>query len=484
MDLSYATATELLAALAAGELSSRELLEHQLTRIEAVNPALNAVVTLDAERALARAGEADQARARGKSWGPLHGLPMTVKDVFETAGLRTTSGAPELAEHVPERDAVTVARLKAAGAIIVGKTNTPLYAGADQTFNDVFGTTNNPWDVSRSPGGSSGGSAAALAAGMTPLELGSDIGGSIRAPSHFCGTYGLKASWGTVPSRGHIPGPPGSLLEPDVNVCGPMARSVADLVLAHGVLAGPRPEDAVAWHLELPPAEALGPVAVEGLRVALSIDEDGFPLAADVAQVLRSYADRLADAGAVVEEVPLPVPLRQLADSWLDLVVPIIGSGLPDDVFAAFAPLADLEPTDLLGRAGRGMAIRFRDRNAADQRRQQHRARFAEHAQRYDVTLVPPFATAAFPHDERDIVERFVDVDGQQVHDLDAVAWCAGIGTVLVPVVALPAGRTSSGLPVGVQVVGSWLQDRRLLAQAAAMDDVAGGFVAPPMLAT
>ena len=480
MDLAYATATELLAALADGSLASRELVEHQLARIEAVDPPINAVVTLDAERALAAADDADRATAAGARRGPLHGLPMTVKDVYETAGLRTTAGASALAGHVPAHDAVTVARLRAAGAIIVGKTNTPPYAGDLQTFNDVFGTTSNPWDTTRSPGGSSGGSAAALAAGLTPLELGSDIGGSIRAPSHFCGTYGLKPSWGTVPSRGHIPGPPGSLLEPDVNACGPMARSVADLQLAHGVLAGPLPEDAVAWRLELPPADALGPVEVRGLRVAVCVEAEGFPVAGEVTAVLRAYADRLADAGARVEEVPLPVPLRDLLDSWIDLVVPILGADLPDEAFAAFAPLVDLEPTDTLGRAGRGMALRYRDRRAADQRRQEHRRRFAAHAERHDVTLVPPFAVPAFPHDPSPMVERTLDVDGRVVQGLDAVAWCGGIGTLLVPVVALPAGRTPAGLPVGVQVVGAWLQDRRLLAQAAAMDAVAGGFTRPP----
>lgn len=480
MDLSFATAAELVAAVAAGDLSSRELLDHQLARIEARNPEINAVVTLDAERAQARAALADEATARGESWGPLHGLPMTVKDVFETAGLRTTSGAVELAAHVPDVDAVTVARLRSAGAIVVGKTNTPRYAGDDQTFNDVFGTTSNPWDPTRTTGGSSGGSAAALAAGLTPLELGSDIGGSIRAPSHYCGTYGFKPSWGTVPSRGHIPGPPGSLLEPDVNCCGPMARSVDDLVVAHQVLAGPLAEDAVGWRLELPAPDLDGPVQLDGLRVAVSLEEAGFPLSAEVTRVLRAYADRLADAGADVVEAPLPVPLRTLADSWIDLVLPIIGSDLDDEAFALFATMSDLEPTEVLVRAGRALALRHRDRRVADDRRQHHRQAFARRFEQVDVLLVPPAAVAAFPHDHRNAAERTYDVDGTPVRQLDAIAWCGGIGTVLVPVVALPAGRTSAGLPVGAQVVGPWLSDRRLLAIAAAMDAAVGGFVRPP----
>ena len=188
---------------------------------------------------------------------------------METAGLRTTSGAPELVDHVPDVDAVAVARLRA-GAVIYGKTNTPPYAGDLQTFNEPFGTTSNPWDLTRTPGGSSGGAAAAVAAGLTPLELGSDIGGSIRVPSHLCGTFGLKPSWGVVPSRGHIPGPPGSLMETDVNAGGPMARSVGDLCLALDVLAGPVPESATGWRLDLPPART---DRTDELRVGASLEK-------------------------------------------------------------------------------------------------------------------------------------------------------------------------------------------------------------------
>src|SRR3984957_17251634 len=226
MDLEYATATELTRAIRDRELSSRELLDDVLARVDQRNPALNAIVALDPDRARAAADAADQATARGEAAGPLHGLPMTVKDVWETEGLVTTAGAAELREYVPATDALAVARLKAAGAIIFGKTNTPLYAGDFQTFNDVYGITRNPWDVTRTAGGSSGGAAAALAAGLTPLELGSDIGGSIRNPAHYNGVYGLKPSWDIVPTRGHIPGPPGALVPVDVGVAGPMARGV------------------------------------------------------------------------------------------------------------------------------------------------------------------------------------------------------------------------------------------------------------------
>jgi amidase len=482
VDPTTATATELLGALADRSLSSRELLDHLLGAVERENPRLNAVVTLDAERAREAAAAADRATARGEPTGPLHGLPMTVKDVWETEGLRTTSGATELADHVPAADALAVARLKAAGAVVFGKTNTPRYAGDLQTTNDLFGTTNNPWDPSRTACGSSGGAAAAVAAGLTPLELGSDIGGSIRGPSHCNGTFGLKPSWGIVPSRGHIPGPPGSLVETDVNCGGPMARGVEDLRTALLATAGPLPEDAPAWRLDLdpgPPVEGVG-----GLRVATVFDEgpDVLPLAADVAASLAGFAGRLAGAGARVEPVALPVPLADSLRAWQDLVLPIEGAALGDEEFAALRGLEDTEGDDVLLHAGRAFVSRYRTWARADDRRQHHRAAWAALFDRYDAVLAPVMPTAAFPHNtDRHIAERLLDVDGTPVHHAVAMAWCWAFGTVLLPVVAVPTGLTPGGLPVGAQVVGPYLSDLRLLSVAGAMVSAAGpGFTPPP----
>src|SRR6188472_2984600 len=221
----FASASELAAAIRSRLISSRELLELYLGRIERFNPALNAIVTLDADRARAEADAADAAIARGDDLGPLHGVPITIKDSIETAGMRTTSGAKMLTDYVPQHDAVTVARLRAAGAIVFGKSNLPEFAGDSQSFNDLFGTTNNPWDPQRTPGGSSGGAAAAVASGLTGLELGSDIGGSLRIPAHFCGVYTIKPTWGIVPMTGHIPPPPDAQRDVDVGVIGPLTRS-------------------------------------------------------------------------------------------------------------------------------------------------------------------------------------------------------------------------------------------------------------------
>src|SRR5580658_380762 len=339
MDLNIGTATanDLTHALKTGEISSRELLDELLSRADRVNPALNAIVAWDIDRARLAAAAADEATAKGEATGPLHGLPMTVKDVWETEGLVTTSGAPALADHVPQQDAIAVARLKEAGAIIFGKSNTPMYAGDWQTYNEIYGRTSNPWDVSRTTGGSSGGAAAAVAAGLTPLELGSDIGGSIRIPAHYNGVYGLKPSWGVVPSRGHIPGPPGSLVEVDVGVAGPMGRSVADLRTAFEVIAGPLPENAAGWQLHLGEGPEL--TDVSQLRVATLFDEGAgiVPTSSEVRAKLDEFAGALADAGARVQAAKVPVPLLDSFRVWQQIALPVIGLGMPPDEYAAMA---------------------------------------------------------------------------------------------------------------------------------------------------
>ncbi|MBO0823279.1 MAG: hypothetical protein J2P27_05400 [Actinobacteria bacterium] len=478
-----ATAAELIHAIGDRQISSRELLEDLLARVDRVNPALNAIVARDVERARATAAAADDAIARGDPIGPLHGLPMTVKDVWETEGLVTTSGATELAHHIPATDALGVARLRQAGAIIFGKTNTPEYAGDWQTYNNVYGRTNNPWDVSRTAGGSSGGAAAAVAAGLTPLEFGSDIGGSIRCPAHFNGVYGLKPSWGVVPVRGHIPGQPGSLLTVDIGVAGPIARSVADLRTAFSVLAGPLPEDAPGWRLDLDPGLEL--TAVAGLRVAVVFGEGGdlVPIARDVRTLLDGFAARLSAAGAAVEEARLPVPLAEGLVTWRDLAMPIIGASLPEDVFARFAALENVPGDGPALATGRAMASRFRDVLIATNRRQRQRMAWSEFFRGYDVVLAPVLPVAAFPHDtDRPFDQRVLDVDGSEVPHPLAAAWLCAIGVMLLPVVTLPVGLTDKGLPVGVQLVGPFLSDLRLLRIAELVDTAAGaGFTPPPV---
>ena len=341
---------------------------------------------------------------------------MTVKDVWETEGLVTTAGAPELKDHVPTTDAVAVARLKAAGAIVFGKTNTPLYAGDFQTHNEVYGVTNNPWDLTRTTGGSSGGSAAAVASGMSPLELGSDIGGSIRNPAHFNGVYGLKPSHGVVPSRGHIPGPPGTLVEPDVNCNGPLARSLDDLRPGLSVLAGPLPEDAAAWRLELDAGPPLA--SLSELRVATVFHEgrDVVPRREPChvqPRGVRGRARRGRRRGR--RGVAAGEPGRRDAH--------VAGHGPADHRHVVHrrgvrgvhrARLITGGRSDDRSRPGAGVPLPVVGR--ADQLRQVQRAAWAALFERYDVVLAPVMPTTAFPHDiEREMVERELDVDGLAV---------------------------------------------------------------------
>jgi amidase len=481
-DLHFLPAAELTRMLAGGEVSSVELLDHFLDRIARLDGPVNSVVALDAERARERAAEADVARARGESWGKLHGLPMTVKDAFETEGVVTTSGAPELADHVPERDADAVARLKEAGAVIFGKTNLPIYAGDLQTYNEVYGRTNNPYAPDRTVGGSSGGSAAALAAGLTGFELGSDIGGSIRNPAHFCGVFGLKPTWGIVPGRGHIPGPPGTLSDTDVGVFGPMGRSARDLALGLDVLAGPAGPDAAAWRLELPPPRNGG--AVAGLRVATWLEDPYVPVDRDSRVALDGAAAALAEAGAIVTAVEPPAGLEELVEIWARLVLPLLFAGLDKDTFAGFAAAADGTPVtegeDDAIRRLRAITARHRDWLAANEHRHQLRARFAALFADHDVLLAPVMPTAAFPHDtERDITARTLMVDGVERPYLDGVGWNGAIGALLLPVAVPPVGRTPDGLPVGVQLIAPHLHDRTAVAVAGHLEDLLGGFVPP-----
>ena len=325
----WMSARELAAGIRAGDLSSREVLDHLVERIERLDGPINSVVRWDLERARAAADEADRAVARGDDLGPLHGVPMTIKDSFQTEGCITTSGSPDLADYVPAQDAWPVARLREAGAIPFAKTNLPLFAGDIQSYNEVYGTTNNPHHLERTPGGSSGGSAAALAMGFTPIELGSDIGGSIRVPAHYSGVVGHKPSFGIVPGHGQIPGPPGSLSQADLAVSGPMARDAADLDVMLDVLAGPDRWSTAAWRLDLPPSRAdeLG-----SFRVAAWIDDDACPVDADTKAALEATVVALGNAGCGVDSDARPAfELDDIFRNFGNLLFAALSGGHPKD---------------------------------------------------------------------------------------------------------------------------------------------------------
>jgi amidase len=480
-DLGFRSASQLLRSLRRREISSRELLEHLLARVERWNPGLRAVVTLDAERARRRADEADAAQARGELRGPLHGLPISVKDCFETAGLRTTAGSTRLAEHVPGASAVAVERLEAAGAILFAKTNTPSLAMDWQTHNPLFGTTCNPWDKTRSPGGSSGGSAAAIAAGLSGLELGSDIGGSIRIPAHWCGIFGHKPSWGIVPQRGHIPGWPGSLREDDINVVGPMARSAEDLALALDLLAGPLPERARAWQLQLPPPRR---AALREFRVAAWLDDPAGRVDSAVRERLEAAVAALRAAGVTVDEQARPgMPLAQAVQLYRRMMIPIAATTMRDAEAESIYALAGATAPEDGGEMAqflRNIGLRHRDWLLLHEEREQQRARWADFFQRYDVLLCPAASVVALRHDHREpMLLRTLEVNGAERPYTDLFAWTGPIGVAHLPATVAPVGSTPGGLPVGIQIVAGYLEDHTSIAFAAQIEQLLGGFRPP-----
>ncbi|MEJ2030816.1 MAG: amidase family protein, partial [Maritimibacter sp.] len=326
------TTTETMAALTAREIGAEELLEHYLGRNASLGAEVNAVIEVNEEAARAAARAVDA----GTITGPLAGLPMSIKDCYEVEGFAATAGIPDLAGYRPARDADAVARLRSAGAVIFGKTNVPVAASDHQSYNPIHGLTRNPWDGTRSAGGSSGGSAAALAAGLTPLELGSDIGGSIRVPAHYCGVYGHKPSYGIVSGRGHIPPGPGALTASPLAVSGPLARSAEDLTLALHLLAGAEGDAASGWTLTLPKARVTG---LKGARVALWLD--GFPLDDDYRAALEQFAREIEAEGANVTRLAgPPAPVTPSDDLYFRLLFAVIGAGMPDEEIQAFEQAA------------------------------------------------------------------------------------------------------------------------------------------------
>lgn len=435
------------------------MVDYFANRIVQLDKSINSVVTLDIERARLEAASADAALARDENRGPLHGVPITIKDSFQTRGLRTTSGAPELAEFVPDEDAWPVARLREAGAVILGKTNLPIYAGDLQSYNEVFGTTNNPYDLTRTPGGSSGGSAAALACGFTPLELGSDIGGSIRLPSHMSGIVGHKPSYGIVPAHGQIPGPPKTLTLADLAVAGPMARSVEDLELGLDILAGPNRWESPAWRLILPQPRCR---SLKQYRVAAWLDDPYCRIEPELHHLLQKAAQALVVDGARVDFEARPgFSLEKVTDTFFALLQAALAGGVARDRLEEYAVTTGDNPT---ARTRRLLAMRHREWLSYNERRLQMRKSWEAFFKEWDVMLLPVMACAAIPHDHSEpIASRTAWVGGEQRPYWDLVTWMAPAGACYLPVTVVPVGCLNSGLPIGIQIVGPYLEDRTTL---------------------
>ena len=482
-DLALLPATELARRIRRREVSAVELLQMYLARIERLNPRVNAVVVLDAERALQRAKAADAALARGGLWGPLHGVPMTVKESFNVAGLATTWGFEEQRRNVAAQPAVAVQRLLDAGAVIFGKTNVPVALADWQTFNPVYGTTNNPWDLTRTPGGSSGGSAAALAAGLTGLELGSDIGASIRNPAHYCGVYGHKPSWGVLTMEGHqLPGTE-CIDTLDIAVAGPLARSAFDLTLAMDVATSPlKAFGPLGW---VPLNWRDAGVPASRMRVAIVADDACAECDASVRDSLRSLATFLRGQGLQVSEDARPVDSSEAWETYLHLLRAATGADLSDADYALAQERAATYPTgsrDYPAWHWRGNTLSHREWVRRDQVRSKLRRQWAAFFESWDVLICPVATTPAFVQNQQGFRwERLVQVNGHDQPSTTSLFWAGYPGLVGLPATAVPLALSAQGLPVGAQIIGPAFADPVCLRFARWLESEYRAFVAPPL---
>ncbi|MGR8918323.1 MAG: amidase [Gammaproteobacteria bacterium] len=478
----FRTAGELAAALRAGEVGSRELTAHYIDRIERLDGDINAVVVRRFEAALTEADAADRARSRGDALGPLAGVPVTIKESYDLAGTATTWGLPPFRDNLARADSDAVRRLRGAGAVFLGKTNVPPGLADFQSYNDIYGQTNNPWDPARTPGGSSGGSAAALAAGFTALEAGSDIGGSIRNPAHYCGVYGHKPTWGVVPDRGHAL--PGMAAPTDIAVCGPLARSAEDLALALDLTAGPDPREARGWRLELPAPRHR---RLSDYRVAVWPRADFAPVSEEMAARVVSVAETLAAAGATVSDAARPdIDVAASLETYHALLWGVMGAGVPEDVHAARKRRAAELGDDDDSPGAREIRYAVQD----------HRAWLRHHHQRYrlrdawtrffedwDILLCPQMSTDAFPHDHGEPMARRIRVDDREIPYFDQIGWAGLVTVAHLPSTVFPTGPSAAGLPIGLQAVGREFDDRLTIDFCRLLAAEIGGFRPPPAYA-
>ena len=476
----FASATELAAMIQSRKISSRELLELYLARVDRYNPALNAIVVDIREQARKDAAQMDEETARGSSRGAFHGVPMTIKESYNVAGTPTTWGNPAWKDNVPVEDAEAVKKMKGAGVSLFGKTNVPLALADFQSYNDVYGTTNNPWRFDRTPGGSSGGSAVALAAGLTGIEAGSDIGGSIRNPAHFCGVFGHKPTWNLLWMRGHSA--PGDVrTTPDISVIGPMARSAHDLASAMRILAAPDPITARGVSLNLP---TLGQRKLSELRVAVWGDDEQCPVSREVRSRVEKVATALRNKGAYVNDSARPAfSAASSHETYQRLLQATMASRAPQADYDKLVTQASRYAPDDRSAAAevfRNQTARFREWSTANEARQQLRWRWHEFFQDYDVLIAPVTPTSAFPQDQRKFSERTITVDNQEIPYFQQVFWAGLSGVSFLPSTVIPTGVDAEGLPIGIQIIGPEYGDLVTIGVAQALEDEDGFRFTPP----
>ncbi len=480
--LHHLTAIQLAQKVRDREVGCVELLEYFLDRCRRYNDSINAIIVWNTEAARIRAEAADVALEKGEIWGPLHGVPMTIKEAYDIEGLPTTWGFPELEHNIATADSETVVRMKHAGAHFFGKTNVPLSLADFQSFNDIYGTTNNPWNLERTPGGSSGGSAAALAAGLTGLEAGSDIGGSIRNPAHFCGIYGHKPTWGVVSDAGHAL--PGQVAPADIAVVGPMARSAEDLKVSMDVSAGAASHDSAGWQLMLPKPSKNN---LKDFRVSIWTNDDMAPVSQEISDRVQLIGEILSRLGATVSDSARPeINLEESHETYSSLLWGVMAAELSAEEKSEYqAGLGQLDPND---RSIAANMIRYsvqahgtwaENNNKRFLIRQKWQSFFND----WDIVICPQTATTAFPQDQGEYLERELMVDNVAQDYFQQVFWSGLVTVAHLPSTVFPTGLSQEGLPIGLQAVGAEFNDYITIDFTRLMAQEIGGFIPPPAYA-
>tara|TARA_B100001179_G_scaffold52982_1_gene36027 strand:- start:175 stop:1629 length:1455 start_codon:yes stop_codon:yes gene_type:complete len=476
--LAFKSANELAEMIRNKEISSSELLEYYISRVKKYNPDLNAIIVENFDAARESAKQADEFLSKGEIQGPLHGVPMTLKESYGLTGTALTFGVPEFKDNISDSDALSVERLKNAGAVIFGKTNVPFRLADFQSYNDIYGTTNNPWDLTKIPGGSSGGSAAALAAGLTGFESGSDIGGSIRNPAHYCGVFGHKPTWGLLPPRGHAL--PGGVAQPDLSVIGPLGRSAEDLETGVMVMAGPDEIQSAGLKLDL---EKLQKSDLKEFKVAVWLNQDIAPVNQEVQNRVNAVAKTVSDAGGEVNFEARPdYDIYKAMDVYGSLLHPSMASRSTDEEFQKLQNSAEkLDPNDLSESAYtlRKQVSTLRDYNIANNERTHLRWAWHDFFKSYDAVIAPIMATEAIPHDHGKYGERTIMVDNDERPYFEQIFW-AGIAVCsYLPSTVIPTGLTKEGLPIGIQIIGPEYGDLKTIGFAKLLENEGYTFTAP-----
>lgn len=478
-EIAFAPAIKLAALIRRKKIGCVELLDHYLERVTRLNSTVNAIVVLDEKRARERARKADRAAAKADWWGPLHGVPMTVKESFDVEGLPTTWGRSDMKANIAKQHALSVHRLLGAGAIVFGKTNVPVMLADWQTFNPVYGTTNNPWDIARTPGGSSGGAGAALAAGLTGLELGSDIGASIRNPAHYCGVFGHKPTFGLCPIRGH--NLPQNLSTKDMMVIGPLARSADDLEVSLKIIG--QPDEMGSRGLKI--ALAKPKPDIRKLKVAVLSNADTAEVDAPVQRAVLAAGECFAKHGAKVSDRARPdFDLNHAHKVFIHLLRGATSASVTDEHFAmqqAQAAKISRDEESYPAWMVHANTMTHRQWHAWDEARQVLRVKWAEFFREWDLLLCPAAATAAFPQNQNgERWERMVMVNGKPQPSTTQMFWAGLSGMAYLPSSVAPAGFGSEGLPVGVQIIGPEYGDLACIAAARFLEREFQPFTPPP----